>query len=81
VPSTVFKPEQQVPSGFFEVLSFDTNDKQSAMLSTRVVQSTEGAGAEAWRWEAPSAQIQQETEIVQRRIKDNTFFDVILFIS
>lgn len=42
---TVFKPEQHVPSGLVVVLSFVTNDKQSAMVRTRVEQSTEGDGA------------------------------------
>lgn len=45
VLSTDFSPEQQDPSGLFTVLPADTNDRQSAMLNTRVVQSTPGAGA------------------------------------
>lgn len=77
VLNTVFKPAQHFPSGFAAVLSFDTKDKQSAMLNIRLVQSTEeGAGADAGLWE------QQEIEKVQRRIRDNTFLDAIfLFLS
>lgn len=44
--STVFSPEQQVPSGFFAVLPAVTNVRQSAMFSTRLEQSTAGAGAD-----------------------------------
>lgn len=55
--NTVFNPEQQLPSGFDTSLPLDTNDKQSAMFSIRVEQSTveeeedeeeEGDGAVAW---------------------------------
>ena len=42
---TVFKPEQHNTDGFVVVLSFETNDKQSAMVTTMVEQSAEGAGA------------------------------------
>lgn len=42
---TVLSPEQQVPSGFSVVLPLETKDKQSAMFSTRVEQSTPGGGA------------------------------------
>lgn len=45
---TVFKPEQQEPSGLAKVLSFVTNDKQSAMLRIMVEQSTEGDGVIAF---------------------------------
>lgn len=51
VLSTDFKPAQQVPSGFVVVLPFVTKDKQSAIVKTRFVQSTDGAGA--WWVEAP----------------------------
>jgi len=51
VLSTDFKPEQQVPSGFVVVLPFVTKDKQSAIVKTRFVQSTDGAGA--WWVDAP----------------------------
>ncbi|GER55510.1 disease resistance protein, partial [Striga asiatica] len=44
--STVFRPEQHVPSGFVAVPPAVTYDRQSAMLSTRLEQSTAGAGAE-----------------------------------
>lgn len=43
--STDFKPEQHVPSGLVVVLPLVTKVKQSAMVNTRVEQSTEGAGA------------------------------------
>lgn len=42
--STVFSPVQHVPSGFDAVLPFDTYDRQSAMFSTRLEQSTAGEG-------------------------------------
>lgn len=42
---TVFKPEQHAPDGLVMVLSFETNDKQSAMMTTMVEQSAEGDGA------------------------------------
>lgn len=53
--STVFRPEQHVPSGFAAVLPAVTNDRQSAMFKTRLEQSTAGAGAE-WAAEATAAE-------------------------
>ncbi|CAA2933949.1 Hypothetical predicted protein [Olea europaea subsp. europaea] len=44
VLSTVLRAEQQVPSGIFVVLPVVTKDRQSAMLSTKLEQSTAGAG-------------------------------------
>lgn len=45
VLSTVFSPEQHVPSGFSTALPFETNDRQSAIVSTKLEQSTAGAAA------------------------------------
>lgn len=43
--STVFRPEQQVPSGFFTLPLPVTYDRQSAKLRNTPEQSTAGAGA------------------------------------
>jgi len=45
VLSTDLRPEQHVPSGLVMVLPLVTKDKQSAMVRTRLEQSTDGAGA------------------------------------
>ncbi|KAL1114013.1 hypothetical protein V6Z11_D02G228500 [Gossypium hirsutum] len=68
--NTVFKPEQQVPSGFDVLLPLDTKDKQSAMLRIREEQSTgeEGEGARAWCWAASTAQIER---IARDKAKQN----------
>ena len=45
--TTVFNPEQHVPSGFCAAPPAVTNGRQSAMLATRLVQSAAaGAGAD-----------------------------------
>lgn len=53
VLSTVLSPLQQERAGFASVPPLETKDKHSAMLSMRVVQSTDGAGAAVWRLDAP----------------------------
>nr|GMD11239.1 hypothetical protein BHM03_00030143 [Ipomoea batatas] len=54
--STIFRPEQQVPSGFVVVLPFITKERQSARFRTKLLQSTAGAGAEWWAESAVTAQ-------------------------
>lgn len=46
--STVFRPEQHVPSGLSTVLPLETKERQSAIVRTRLEQSTAGAGASLW---------------------------------
>ncbi len=53
VLSVDFKPEQHVPSGFVVVLPLVTKERQSAMVNTKLEQSTDGAGA-PWDDGAPS---------------------------
>lgn len=69
--STVFKPEQHVPSGFETSLPLDTKDKQSAMLRMIEEQSTEeeevdGDGAAAWLWAASTAKIEKRIRVKAR---------------
>lgn len=69
--STDFRPEQQVPSGLVMVLSFVTNDKQSAMVRIRLEQSTEGDGACCVGDEAPWARSTAQMATTTHRMSEN----------